>query len=104
MNMPQSLLIGYRFSFTLLIAIISTTISFGQQASKPSTVKIGNQVWMGENLAAKKFRNGDPIPLARTREEWIKAGEDCTPAWTYYKHNEEFRKKSGYIIQLVCGK
>lgn len=61
------------------------------------SVSIGNQIWMSENLAVKNFRNGDPIPQAKTREEWKKANEDCTPAWSYYEHNEEFAKKVGVL-------
>jgi hypothetical protein len=30
-------------------------------------VKIGNQIWMTENLNASKFRNGDPILHAKTK-------------------------------------
>lgn len=47
-------------------------------------VKIGKQIWMAENLNSTKFRNGDIIPLAKTEEEWIKAGENKQPAWCYY--------------------
>ena len=39
-------------------------------------VKIGKQVWMAENLNVATFRNGDPIPEAKTEEEWKKAGKN----------------------------
>ncbi|MGE0018907.1 MAG: fibrobacter succinogenes major paralogous domain-containing protein [Draconibacterium sp.] len=45
------------------------------------TVKIGQQVWMSENLSTGMFSNGDPIPEAKTEEEWVKAGEAGKPAW-----------------------
>ncbi len=51
------------------------------------TVKIGEQVWMAENLNASRFRNGDIIPEARTPEEWEKAGNDEEPAWCYYEND-----------------
>ena len=34
------------------------------------SVKIGTQVWATENLNVDRFRNGDPIPQAKTDEEW----------------------------------
>ena len=50
-------------------------------------VKIGNQVWMKENLGVDYFLNGDPIPQAKTDEEWKKAGENKQPAWCYYEND-----------------
>lgn len=79
------------------IIFLSTSVFFGQGDVSHSSVKIGNQVWMGENLAVKKFLNGDAIPHAKTKEEWIKASEECTPAWTYYEHNEDFAKRVGVL-------
>lgn len=38
-----------------------------------STVKIGNQLWMSQNLAVETFQNGDIIPEAKSNEEWEKA-------------------------------
>ena len=45
------------------------------------TIKIDNQVWMLENLNVANFRNGDPIPEAKTDEEWVTAGKQNKPAW-----------------------
>ena len=50
------------------------------------TVTIGTQVWMTKNLDVSTFRNGDPIPEAKTDEEWKKAGENKQPAWCYYNN------------------
>jgi uncharacterized protein (TIGR02145 family) len=52
-------------------------------------VKIGDQVWMGANLNVDKFQNGDPIPQAKTKNEWIKASKDKKPAWCYYQNNAQ---------------
>jgi uncharacterized protein (TIGR02145 family) len=46
-----------------------------------ASVKIGDQIWMTENLDVTHFKNGDPIFHAKTAEEWEKAGRDGTPAW-----------------------
>jgi uncharacterized protein (TIGR02145 family) len=35
-----------------------------------STVKIGNQTWMAENLQTTKYRNGDPISNIVCKTDW----------------------------------
>lgn len=35
-----------------------------------ATVKIGNQIWMAENLRTTKYRNGEAIPLLQSDSEW----------------------------------
>jgi uncharacterized protein (TIGR02145 family) len=67
------------------------------QAQKIKDVKIGEQIWMSENLNVDKFRNGDPIPQAKTAEEWKKAGEEGKPAWCYYENNPKNGKKYGKL-------
>lgn len=62
------------------------------------TVTIGNQVWMTKNLNVDKFRNGDPIPEAKTDEEWIKAGENKQPAWCYYENDPANGEKYGKVF------
>ncbi len=69
--------------------------SCGGGASKEVT--IGNQVWMTENLNVDKFRNGDPIPEAKTDEEWEKAGENKQPAWCYYDNDTVNGSKLGKL-------
>ena len=49
-----------------------------------STTKIGNQIWMSENLNVEEFRNGDKLPFARTSEEWEIAGIMGEPISAYY--------------------
>jgi len=60
-------------------------------------VTIGKQVWMKENLNVDKFRNGDPIPEAKTDEEWEKAGENGQPAWCYYNNNPDNGDRYGKL-------
>jgi uncharacterized protein (TIGR02145 family) len=61
------------------------------------TVTIGSQVWTSKNLNVDKFRNGDPIPEAKTDEEWKRAGENGQPAWCYYKNNPNNGTKYGKL-------
>jgi len=44
----------------------------------------GKQVWMKENLDVGRYRNGDPIRHAATREEWLDAAAKGEGAWCYY--------------------
>lgn len=65
------------------------------EEKEPEEVK--ELVWMTENLNVDKFRNGDPIPHAKSPEEWKKAGEDKQPAWCYYDNNPTNGKKYGKL-------
>jgi uncharacterized protein (TIGR02145 family) len=44
-----------------------------------STVNIGDQVWMADNLKVTKYRNGDTLPGISNAEEWknLSAGAYC---------------------------
>jgi uncharacterized protein (TIGR02145 family) len=64
---------------------------------KYKTVKIGNQIWMAENLNVDRFRNGDSIPEAGTNEEWKSAGEKKQPAWCYYDNDPAQGSKYGKL-------
>jgi uncharacterized protein (TIGR02145 family) len=59
------------------------------------TVKIGEQIWISENLNVSKFRNGDLIPEIKSNEEWLKYGKEKQPAWCYY--NNEPKEKMGKL-------
>ncbi len=57
--------------------------------NKYKAVKIGVQEWMVENLNVDRFCNGDPIPEARTDEDWNVAEIKKQPAWCYYNNNSD---------------
>jgi uncharacterized protein (TIGR02145 family) len=61
------------------------------------TVKIGNQIWMAENLNVSHFRNGDSIPEARSAEEWIRLERELKPAWCVHQNASEDPKKYGKL-------
>lgn len=88
----------------ILSAVVMTAMmlsSWGGGASKEEgaskEVTIGKQVWMTQNLNVDKFRNGDPIPEAKTNEEWRKAGENGEPAWCYYNNNPDNGDRYGKL-------
>lgn len=61
-----------------------------------SSIQIGNQIWLNNNLDVIKFRNGDQIPEARNMNEWKDYREKEEPAWCYYNF-ENKNKRFGKI-------
>jgi uncharacterized protein (TIGR02145 family) len=72
-------------AFIGLLLLLSGVLP-AQDKNIPS-VTIGTQVWMAQNLNVDRFRNGDPIPQARTNEEWDQADANLQPAWCYYDND-----------------
>lgn len=69
-----------------LIAASTLFISCGGGVKE---VKIGDQIWMAENLSVETFNNGDPIPQATHVDAWYKASyQDHTPVWCYYAYDD----------------
>lgn len=60
-------------------------------------IKIGNYIWMTKNLNVTRFRNGDIIPHAKTKEQWIKAKIDKKPAWCDVNNSKENGKIFGKL-------
>lgn len=54
-------------------------------------MKIGDQIWLGENLQAVKFNDGTKIPLIKKNEEWEKTQE---PAYCWYDNNKSINRKT----------
>ena len=79
------------------IQINNTPAVVSLQKGPYKTVQIGTQVWMTKNLDVSTFRNGDPIPEAKTDEEWEKAGENKQPAWCYYNNDPGNGEKYGKL-------
>ncbi|MFB6342481.1 FISUMP domain-containing protein [Saccharicrinis sp. FJH62] len=56
-----------------------------------NTVKIGNQIWMAENLRATKFSDGTPIELIQDEQKWLALEDNNTDkAYTYNLHFESY--------------
>jgi uncharacterized protein (TIGR02145 family) len=90
---------------SLILSIVVMTAmmlsSYGDGASTEegasTEVTIGKQVWMTQNLNVDKFRNGDPIPEVKTKDEWNKAGNNEEPAWCYYNNDPANGEKYGKL-------
>lgn len=59
-----------------------------------TTVKIGNQEWMSENLRTTKYNDGTPIPNAINGEIWANS---TTGAYNYYEHNPNYNTPYGKL-------
>jgi uncharacterized protein (TIGR02145 family) len=59
-----------------------------------SSVNIGSQIWMVNNLDVSHYRNGDPIPQAQNIDEW---DDLTTGAWCYFDMNTENGRKYGKL-------
>ncbi len=71
------------FSFTLNYIEYGSMTDY--DGNTYTTVRIGNQWWMMENLKVTHYRNGDPIPTGYTNTEWanLEIGAYCN-----YNNNE----------------
>jgi len=57
--------------FVICLPVFAQPVVTDMDGHTYRTVKIGNQIWMAENLKVTRYRNGDPIPLATSASEWI---------------------------------
>jgi uncharacterized protein (TIGR02145 family) len=82
--------------FSVFLLITSCNSSLNKESSNKESgfsiesfkeVKIGNQIWMSENLNVVRFRNGDRIPQAMSFNEWDEASEGQKPAWCYLNND-----------------
>jgi uncharacterized protein (TIGR02145 family) len=81
-----------------IIPFVSLLLFFLSGAIKgQESIKIGNQTWMTKNLNVVRFANGEPIPEARTDEEWKKAGENHQPAWCFQENKSGNGRKFGRL-------
>jgi uncharacterized protein (TIGR02145 family) len=58
------------------------------------TVKIGNQIWMAENLKVTRYRDGSPIPNVTGNRKWKKLS---TGAMCWYDNDNNYNTKYGAL-------
>lgn len=58
------------------------------------TVKIGNQVWMVENLKTTKYNDGTSIPLVTSNSAWEALS---TPAYCWYNNDISYKSTYGAL-------
>jgi uncharacterized protein (TIGR02145 family) len=68
-----------------------------------ATIKIGNQVWMAENLKVTKESNGTAIPLITDNTEWANLGDNNTDkAYCYYSNSVDSLEKYGALYTYAA--
>ena len=88
-------MIKYRF-FSFLMLVLLPVLIWGQSGALQS-VTIGKQMWMTRNLDVSIFRNGDPIPEAKTEGDWKAYNQAGEPAWCYYNNDHANGVKYGKL-------
>jgi uncharacterized protein (TIGR02145 family) len=86
-----------KVSVLLSVTVFLVLLTGSNMSSSVKKVKIGKQVWMVMNLDVDKFRNGDPVPEAKTAEEWKKAAKNKQPVWCYYNNKSGNGEKYGKL-------
>lgn len=96
-RIPSDIRTSELFNFKLEDSIWQgySTVNFDKKKYKIAV--IGSNIWMAENLNVSNFRNGNPIPEAKTDEEWKRAGENKQPAWCYYNYDPKNLTKYGKL-------
>jgi uncharacterized protein (TIGR02145 family) len=81
----------------LIILNLMVLIVFFINAQNHKEIKLGEQIWMQENLNVDKFRNGDPIPQAEDHKEWLAANAKRKPVWSYINYDATTEEKYGVL-------
>jgi uncharacterized protein (TIGR02145 family) len=58
-----------------------TTIIIDIEGNTYKTVRVGNQLWMKENLRVTHYRNGDPVPNIQNGSAWATQTHDAFCYW-----------------------
>lgn len=94
-----------KIQFSLLLFIVVQVISCQHQSSEEeveqteltiniASIKIGNQVWMAENLSVSHYQNGDPISMLEPDNFWRQTTEG---AWSYYNNDSASYARFGKL-------
>ena len=87
--------------FDLKVLVLFSFIIQACGSNQPET-KVGNQIWMSENLKTEEFQNGDKIPEAKNFEEWGQFQERNQPAWCYFNFDPNNNDKFGKLYNWAA--
>jgi uncharacterized protein (TIGR02145 family) len=99
----------------IIVLIICPAYLFGQtqdtlvvdvDGNTYSTLKIGNQIWMAENLRVSKYADGTPIPHITDKTEWAELPNNNTDeakAYCWYDNNaDSYKEKYGALYTYAA--
>lgn len=89
-------------NFTIHILLSVICMSTFNRSYAQTSVKIGKQEWMLNNLNVATFNNGDTIPEVKSNEAWVKAGKEFKPAWCYYNNDPKNAAKYGKLYNFFA--
>jgi serine/threonine protein kinase len=94
-------ILGYNFKDSLLKSFLNLNEKKKIiQTKSPITedlIKTDSLIWMKNNLNVTRFRNGDSIFEAKTKEDWKNAGLKKIPAFCYIKENGKILHEKGVL-------
>jgi len=80
--------------FILLIVFSVKTQISDIDGNSYTTVFIGTQEWMAENLKTTRFATGDTIPNIINKDKWLNL---TSGSWSYYKNDSLINKQYGKL-------
>ncbi|MCC6834809.1 MAG: hypothetical protein IT213_07475 [Cytophagales bacterium] len=64
-----------------------------------TSVTIGSQIWLVENLKTTRFSNGDEILQITNQVDWVNT---TTAAWTYYENESKYNNHYGKLYNWLA--
>lgn len=110
MSSKKSIIKVMKNLILLLVLLISTFMTYGQEASETvtdvdgnvyNTIKIGTQTWMLENLKTTKYNSGAPIQKIIDVEKWK---FDISGSFDWYNNDESNKAIYGALYNWAAVK
>jgi len=67
-----------------------------------TTVNIGDQWWMAENLRVTHYQNQDAIEKISNSEDWFRLNNSGKDAYCYYDNNENYLDEFGCLYNWIA--
>lgn len=68
-----------------------------QDGNTYTTISIGDQVWMAENLRTSSYNDGESIEKITDKEEWENNALEGVGAYSYYENSSSNGNKYGFL-------